>query len=170
MLLPRMNSNIFIRRINSRFISIFLLLAVIALMLLSCDPGRIFDDMKKIPGNEWRAAEPVTFSMTIDDTLELTNVFIQVRNTTQYPFSNLFLFITTLGPGGQPGRDTLECTLAAPDGKWTGSGRGLKENRFLLKQGMRWPRKGVYSFEIQQAMRTDPLPGIADVGLRVEKN
>jgi gliding motility-associated lipoprotein GldH len=35
---------------------------------------------------------------------------------------------------------------------------------------LRFPARGNYVFNIQQAMRTEDLKGIADVGLRLEKH
>jgi gliding motility-associated lipoprotein GldH len=60
--------------------------------------------------------------------------------------------------------------LAAPDGKWLGKGiSGLRDNQVLLRVGLRFPRKGAYLFDFEQAMREENLEGISDIGLRIEK-
>jgi len=137
--------------------------------IISCDSSRVFDDVSRINNSEWKRQEPVSFDFSIKDTYALYNVYVQVRNTTDYAFSNLYLFLTTKDAAGVISRDTIECILAAPDGKWLGKGLGkLKENRILIKKDMRW-LAGSYHIQIEQAMRKDILTGISDIGLRIEK-
>ncbi len=126
--------------------------------------------MKRIKDSEWNRQDAQSFNFTITDTVALYNVYVQVRNTTDYPFSNLYLFLMTKDAQGMTSRDTLECILAAPDGKWLGDGMGkLRENRILIKKDMRWPAPGFYEIKIEQAMRKEILVGISDIGLRIEK-
>jgi gliding motility-associated lipoprotein GldH len=81
----------------------------------------------------------------------------------------LYLFVNTVFPGGQIQRDTLECILAAPNGRWLGDGLGdIWDNRILLKDQVKFPQAGEYRFELYQAMRINPLPGIMDAGIRIE--
>jgi gliding motility-associated lipoprotein GldH len=93
-----------------------------------------------------------------------------VRNTSLYPMSNLYLFITTIAPSGHSIRDTVEVILADEKGKWLGSGLGdIWDLQQLYKENVRFAQQGRYIFEYEQAMRTEKLPFILDVGLRVEK-
>ena len=119
---------------------------------------------------EWDKDAPLTFLVDIKDTSQAYNVFVNVRNAGGYRFSNLYLFVNTIFPGGQIQRDTLECTLASPEGRWLGDGLGdIWDNRALFRERMRFPQSGRYTFEIEQAMRQNPLPQIMDVGLRIER-
>ena len=54
---------------------------------------------------------------------------------------------------------------------WEGTGMDdIWEVRKLINgQPRRFIKKGQYNFSISQAMRDNPLPGIMNVGLRVEK-
>jgi gliding motility-associated lipoprotein GldH len=64
----------------------------------------------------------------------------------------------------------VELTLADARGKWLGSGYGnTRDNRILFKKNFRFPEAGTWHFELEQAMRMNPLPQIMDVGLRIEK-
>ena len=139
-------------------------------MFTSCDRNRVFDENVKIDDNKWSSEKPVVLQMHITDTVNPHNVYINVRNASHYPFSNIFLFMNTTFPDGKLDRDTLEIRLAGPDGKWLGEGLGdIWDNRILFKRNVAFPQKGEYRFELTQAMRLDPLPGIMDVGMRVEK-
>ncbi len=51
-------------------------------------------------------------------------------------------------------------------------GKGLGDiyaNRYLFRENFRFPQKGTYRFELIQAMRVNPLLGIMDAGIRIEK-
>ena len=143
----------------------------VLLLLSGCDPSRLFEENKKLENNEWDQNTPLIFQVPVLDTSIHYNVFVNVRNAGFYRFSNLYLFINTRFPGGQMQRDTLECILAASDGRWLGDGLGdIWDNRILFKEDVIFPQKGEYQFELIQAMRINPLPGIMDAGIRIEKS
>jgi gliding motility-associated lipoprotein GldH len=140
-------------------------------ILASCDRNGVYEENIKTPNSTWGENDIARFSVPITDTLSNLNIYINVRNTTDYPNCNLFLFITTTSPSGATQLDTVECFLADEQGKWLGRGFGyLLDNRIPYKRNIRFPLKGDYKFEIKQAMRTDDLKGISSVGIRIEKS
>ncbi len=148
---------------------IFLGLSLL-LVFSSCDSKRIFEKNIEIPDNVWDASEKVKFEVSITDTTSGNNVLINIRHAGFYPYSNLFLFINTTFPNGKITRDTVECMLADDKGKWFGKGLGdLWDARILFKRNVRFSQSGTYIFEYEQAMRVEQLPGVMDVGLRIEK-
>lgn len=148
------------------FISLLIILAMTA-----CDPGRIYDQSLAINDASWDRDSVLHYEVAIDDSLQLSNFFISIRNNTDYPYSNIYLFLTTEFPNGHATTDTIECILADKKGQWLGTGSGrLKDNLIMLQQSLRFPLSGTYNFYIEQGMREENLPGIEDVGLRVEKH
>ena len=87
-----------------------------------------------------------------------------------YPFQNLWLFIDDEQPFGPLLRDTIECMLANDYGKWLGKGVSIYETSFLIKKAYYFPIEGEYTFSLRQGMRAKSIPGIEEVGLRVEKH
>jgi len=153
---------------NIKYIVGFL---VLPLFLLSCDPNRLYEENRAVDNCIWKSSERLSFEVAIPDTVLRYNVYLNVRNAMEYPYSNLYLFLQTVFPDGRIARDTIECTLADYDGRWLGSGVGsVKFNRFLLQNGVTFRQKGIYRFELEQAMRVNELKGIQDIGLRIEKN
>ena len=150
----------------------FLLISfLIILFLSSCDLNRVFDENYSFENANWDRNKIVSFKIEISDTISQNQFFINIRNTTDYKYSNLYLFITTQLPDGNISKDTIECILADINGKWLGNGLSkLKENNILLKNDLVFPEKGSYIFEFEQAMRVEILRGIADIGIRIEKN
>lgn len=147
------------------------------LLFASCNKNVVFSSYESIdPDKGWERARKITFKAEINDTVQLHNVFVNVRNAEGYPYRNLFLFLTTTYPNGNSITDTLECILADEKGKWLGEGAGdLWDNSILFKQNTRFPMAGTYTFSFEQAMRygdkpaIDPLPLILDVGITIEK-
>lgn len=153
------------------------LIAVLALMLLclSCDKEQVFHERKDLP-EIWHKDSAVVFKVNDLDSLQNYNLFITLRNDSNYAFSNLFLITNMQFPNGRTITDTLEYKMARPDGSWLGEGFGdLKENKLWYKEGVRFNESGTYTFSIKQAMRRNgdvnaitALEGIRDLGLRIE--
>ncbi len=151
--------------------SSFLLILLVVFFAASCDSGMVFDENKDIPQRKWNKDKAAVFKVEIQDTVNIHNVYVNVRNSGSYEYNNLFLFITTTAPGGAMIRDTFECALADDKGKWYGSGIGdIWSARVPYKMNIKFPRIGTYTFEIEQAMRVTTLEEIMDIGIRVEKH
>ncbi len=148
---------------------LFGILTCMVTILCSCNKGVIFQKYITIPDNTWDMNSPVTYTVPIQDTVNPYNVFVNIRNSDGYDFSNLYLFIDITAPNNATERDTINCVLADNAGKWLGQGLGdIWDNKILFKYNTRF-RKGDYKFKLTQAMRVDKLPEIMDVGLRIER-
>jgi len=142
----------------------------------SCDSNRVFDEYKTIP-NSWHKDSVVEFNITPPDTIKQYNLFLNVRNTSDYKYSNLFLIVEMNFPNGKVLKDTLEYIMAKPNGEFLGTGfSDLKENKLFYKEGVVFEESGDYKVNIQHAMREngsikgiEDLEGITDVGFRIEK-
>ena len=146
------------------------LIVILFLVFTSCDSKRVFEENKPIENRTWKALNKLQFSFSIEDITIPYNIYLNIRNGMEYPYSNLYLFLKTTYPDGKVSRDTLECILADYDGRWLGSGvSSVKFNKFLFQKGVYFREKGAYNFEFEQAMRVNELKGITDVGLRIER-
>ena len=133
-------------------------------MMASC-ANDSFEERTVIPEAEWPQQDRVSFDVDINDTL--SSYAFGLEN---YRYSNLFVFLHTRMPNGNLTHDTIECTLATPEGRWLGKSSGsMRDLRIPLNVALRFPLKGTYHFEIEQAMREPVLKGIADMGLFIEK-
>ncbi|REK05755.1 MAG: gliding motility lipoprotein GldH [Bacteroidetes bacterium] len=151
-------------------IRILAILFLSSFILVSCDSRVIFEDNIRIPENRWYQDNIIRLQAEIPDTVTPLNLYINVRNASGYQFSNLFLFMNTITPDSMIARDTVEIQLADESGRWMGDGMGdIWDNRILFKKNFRFPVAGTYTFELQQAMRVNPLPQIMDAGIRIER-
>ena len=144
-------------------------LLFIALFLSACDNDS-FDKRTVIPEAEWDQNDRVAFDVDINDTISPYEFGIGLRHLENYRYSNLFIFLHTTMPNGNRTHDTIECTLATPEGKWIGKSSGsMRDLTVPLNENLLFPLSGTYHFEIEQAMREPVLKGISDIGLYIEK-
>lgn len=148
--------------------SVFLIATVF--VAAACNNSVFHNESVHLKNSEWKAADTLFYTFNSKDTLAAYDFYFEVRNTTDYDMQNLYLFITAFYPGNTFSRDTAECILAAPDGKWYGKGMGKhKDNRFLFRKGVHFRKPGNYVIAVNQAMRKDTLKGISDVGILIKK-
>ncbi|MDD2412125.1 MAG: gliding motility lipoprotein GldH [Bacteroidales bacterium] len=147
----------------------FSILVLVLFSLVSCDKSVYYEHNETIVKDEWSSDHLLKHEIMINDTMDVFNMFIHVRNHVDYAYCNLFLFVNTTFPNGQIAKDTLECLLAEKSGKWYGKGRGkYRDSKILFKPQLRFPLEGVYQIDIRQAMREEPLKGISNIGISLE--
>ncbi|MFZ4672018.1 MAG: gliding motility lipoprotein GldH [Flavobacterium sp.] len=157
-------------KIINSIIFIFLLFLV-----TSCDKKRVFDDYKSV-GKNWNKDSIVTFDLPKLDPKKAYNLYVNVRDNDEYPFNNLFLIVSLEQPNRKVQVDTLEYQMTNPDGTLLGEGfSDIKENKLFYKDKVSFTQKGLYKIHIKHAVRqtgkiegVDTLPGITDVGFRIE--
>ena len=139
-------------------------------MFISCDNHIVFDDYKTFEHQTWNADSSIVFSYSASDTISKNQIVIKVRHTTDYEFQNLFLFVKA------EKIDTLELLLANKEGKWLGKGVGdVREVELVYVKDKVFPKKGEFTFEIEQAVRYGELEkiqhlnNIQAIGLSIQK-
>jgi gliding motility-associated lipoprotein GldH len=149
----------------------FFYAAVLSLMLAGCnDPKAVLDENTAVNNHNWTYAGKFSYAVKIDDEKIPYNLYMNLRVTGDYKYSNLFVLITQTRPDKKTKITRYELTLASKDGEWLGNGSGnLYSYQVLFRTNYKFPEKGVYHFTIEQNMRDNPLREVSDVGLRVEK-
>ncbi|SRX52794.1 gliding motility lipoprotein GldH [Aequorivita sp. CIP111184] len=156
----------------NKLVAFFLL----SVMFVSCESNTVFSETQSME-DYWGAGEVVEFKLPQMDSLKNYNLFLNIRNTNDYKFNNIFLIVSMNFPHGKTVTDTLEYRMANPDGSWMGQGIGdIKENKLWYKEHVQFFEEGNYTVDIAQAMRNNgavegvtKLEGITDVGFSVEE-
>ena len=149
-----------------------------AFVASSCRQNKSFDRYMSI-SNGWDKQEIVSYEFVAPDSLNPYNLFVNLRTTTDYKFSNIFLVVELNYPYGKVTKDTLEFLMAKPSGELLGTGfSSVKEHKLWFKGydgSFVFSEKGRYKIQIQQAMRLRGRPkgittldGVIDVGFSVE--
>lgn len=141
-------------------------------LTFGCDNNRVFEQNISFQNETWHKDSTLVFEVEILDSLAVYNVYFnnRINGKFEYRFSNMYVFIDTELPYNNHLRDTLECILANPSGKWLGKGFGsIWSNQIPYKMNIRFPYAGKYKFIIEQAMRDTLLEHVVDAGIRIEK-
>ena len=155
--------------------SVLLFILGFSLIAISCDRKRVFDEYKPVP-NGWNKDSIISFKINPPDSTNAYNLFVNLRNTNAYKYSNIFLIVEMVFPHGKTVKDTLEYRMADPSGKFLGTGlMDVKENKLWYKENVVFKEAGEYTVNIQHAMRENgkangivSLEGITDIGFRIE--
>jgi len=153
----------------------FLTLVFLFVGLVSCDDTRVFDEYKTV-SDSWEKEEKISFVLPELDSLQQYDLFINIRNTNDYKYNNLYLISEMQFPNGRTIVDTLQYEMAEPNGAWLGTGfTDMKESKLWYKENKRFVEKGEYKIVLQHAMRKNgetlginSLEGITDIGFRIE--
>jgi len=139
--------------------------------MFSCDSNRVYEQYETIPDFEWSQEHVLRFEVEITDTIQAYNMYVNVRNSNEYAYSNLWMFVKTTTPGKEISEQKIQFQLADESGDWYGSGFGdIFDLQRPLKEHVIFPKSGIYVFEIVQGMREAKLKGIVNIGIRVEKD
>ena len=138
-------------------------------VLTSCsnDSEQVF--LNNLNG-KWDKKTEQKFDFKITDAQNPKNIIFVVRNNNDYPYSNIRMIVNFWDmQTKKKSTDTLNYIMAEPNGAWIGKGFGdTKEIQFQYKLNYQFPANGDYSIGIIQAMRNDNLPGIEDIGVKIE--
>lgn len=145
------------------------MLFLVLTLLTSCFGGSEEVYMTSVDGS-WNKKDTKKIEFEIKDFQTPKNIIFVVRNNNEYPYNNLFLISTIKGDKNKVLKiDTVNYILAKPNGEWLGSGFGAtKEILFQYKVGYQFPANGKYHIEIKHGMRMNTLPGIEDLGIKLE--
>ena len=151
-------------------IAIPVFLCAVAVWTAACDKNVYYTVQQDVDETGWDMNDRLEFDVDVDDTLQLFDFYVDVRNSVHFPKANVFFFINTTFPDGSVAYDTLECPLADVEGHWYGRRTGrYVDSRFVFRRHVIFPRTGNYHFEVAHGMRDTSVVGLKSVGLRIEK-
>jgi gliding motility-associated lipoprotein GldH len=108
-------------------------LIIILFILSSCGPNAVYEGSYDFNDHSWGSGESPSFSYVCTNTTDKYNFIVTLRTTTDYEYSNLWVFMYTKNPSGELRKDTLNFPLAELNGKWLGKNTGsLIEHEILI--------------------------------------
>lgn len=145
------------------------------LTFAACENKDFFNEYKTLKEG-WKNSEPVVFSFESLDTVSKHHAYLNLRTTSSYPYSNLFVIVKMIPPEGNATVDTLQYQMANADGSMLGSGfTDVKEHKLAWRKNLQFKKQGVYKVEVEHAIRKvnevkgdAVLEGITEVGLQLQ--
>lgn len=140
--------------------------------LYGCDSRRVFEENRELAHRFWRYEDVPVFEFQIENSLTDYNLYFNVRNSLDYPWTRINVSYNLQDSAGQSlaqklvFHDLFDAT-GRPYGQ---SGIGdLYDHQFPLLEKFRFPRPGSYSLRLTQFSREDTLKGVIAVGVRIER-
>ena len=114
---------------------------------------------------------------------------LTLRTTTDYKYSNLWVFLNTKNPKGETTREPVEIAVTNPDGSWVGNKTGTivetevvfirsKDGQFEVFDRPGYPPRmlkcslaeaGKYNFMVEQGITQMTIDEVLDLTLLVEE-
>jgi len=158
------------KKTRRRSKGIFPLLGLFSLLLFSsCGEKPFFDETYDFKSRTWDITDTAYFEFEITDTVKPYDLFLTLRTSTDFTYSNLWVHILSTAPDFSISKAAQVIHLAAPDGAWLGRVSGTTVESRLKYATTSFPLKGKYKIGIVQAIQEDQVNEVLDIGLRIEQ-
>lgn len=145
---------------------------LLVLFLWSCDSNRLHEKNYDFNDQAWLSSDKPSFDFDVTDTVKAYNLYCNIRNSVDYPYSRIFInYSLQDSTGTSLSKNMISAFLfEEKTGKPLGtSGLGdVYDQQVLILKNLRFKKTGKHSLKYEQFMRTDTLKGILAVGFRLE--
>lgn len=143
-----------------------LLLLSLFFCTVSCSKYTGYNKNVSIPDRKWDYNNVLSFGIDNIDTSSYYDIYIFIRHSHEYEFSNLYLKVHEFQDGITDTVNRIEIKLAEKDGKWLGKSAGnLYSLSYLYKENIKSEDTSAYHINVEQNMRQNPLKHISDIGI-----
>ena len=139
-------------------------------LFYACGNTSIYQAFTSLEHSQWPASSVLDFSFQVEDETRPYDIYLLVKNTQDYPYQNLYVTYYLEGAAHHLLREELknyplfDIKTGRPRGKgWIKS----KRHEFLLINGYYFSQPGLYTLKLEHFMRTDYLPGLQTIGVKV---
>ena len=105
-------------------LSTSLLLGMLVLFLASCGKQPFYEKAYSFSGREWKQDVKPKYEVVFTTIDPLYDFTVSLRTSTDYKYSNLWIFMKTETPDGTIAREPFEIQITNPDGSWIGEKSG----------------------------------------------
>ena len=147
-----------------------LTVSVLALLLAGCKGDFLYEKTLDIPNGAWAYEDTLKFDFDVSDTTQLYALLLEVTHAGDYSFQNLYVQFHTTFPSGKTETKLVSLELAAQTGIWNGKCRANEcKVEIPLQAKTFFKETGQYTLTIEQYMRQNPLPGLKQIALKINK-
>ena len=135
----------------------------------ACSNPTVYKKTLKVDEKGWDFRDTLNYKFDIQSPNQNYNLLINLKYLNTYAYSNLYFFVDVVDPQKQKYRDTIECIMATPSGRWMGKASGdYIEHKFIYRYKVNFPKKGEYQIKLQHGMRDTLLKKISEVGIELQ--
>lgn len=139
------------------------------LIIVGCGESPMFTKAVSFKNQTWDIDQKPQFDVEINDTTKAYGFRLILRTTTDYSYSNLWIFLKTIAPDGSVAREPYQIPIAYEDGSWIGERSGSIIESELSFAPRKLPLKGKYTFIVEQAITKDEVDEVLDLVFEVDE-
>ncbi|ADR23318.1 gliding motility lipoprotein GldH [Marivirga tractuosa] len=142
-----------------------------AFLIFACTEERYYENNHDFKDRIWNMEESAVFNFEIDSIEIPYQIKLNVRNTMEYPYRNLYINYqlrdsTNLMEDKLVNLKLFEAKTGKPYGDHQSD---LYSHQLILQDSVFFHQKGKYKIELKQYMREMELEGIVSTGIRIEQ-
>ena len=150
--------------------SLFTIFVTVALALASCNRNTVYHHYEQVSANGWERNDTLYFHVTAAKSDAVLNEEMELRINNWYPFMGLCVVVEqTTFPSNVRRVDTLNCSLVGKNGITKGKGISYIQNSFHLTD-ISVSEGDSLDIAIHHNMKQEILPGVVDLGIKLNKN
>ena len=146
-----------------------MLMITVALALAGCNRKTIYSHYEHTPIGGWEKVDHLSFTLSpVPESGDFSEE-VGLRINGAYPFRGLTLIIEQqTWPSGYMRSDTLSCNLIDEDGTILGEGISFYQYNFHVNT-LRLHEGDSLHITVRHNMKRVIMPGVADVGIRLDR-
>lgn len=136
-----------------------------------CTTDTIYSHYRHIADEEWGRSDTLIYIVPGIQHGGTYDLAVGLRTTSGYPYSDLtFVVEQEMIPSGRHSTDTFKVSLTTQDTRvqQNGTGVALRQYHFPFKQ-LTLTEGDTLKLTLKHDMQRDPLPGVADVGITLQR-
>ncbi len=137
-------------------------------LMFGCTEAPFYEKVYSFDKQEWKQDQKMKFVVDIQDLDKTYDFTLSLRTTTDYKYSNLWMFMKTIAPDGSTGREPIQLLITNPDGSWVGTKSGSVVETPLYFKQRKMPLKGKYTFILEQGITDSKVTDVLDLIFRVD--
>lgn len=151
-------------------IRIFAVSFLLVILLTNCDnKNYFFKSEKAFDKATWSQIDTLDFKVTIEDTMALYNLGLDIEHDKAYLTQNIYLKIHTKFPDGNRYSQQVNIDFADKAGKWYGDCSGnICSVEVDIQKGAFFNQIGDYVFTVEQFTRNENLADIHSLQFHIE--
>ncbi|MDG1333977.1 MAG: gliding motility lipoprotein GldH [Crocinitomicaceae bacterium] len=147
-----------------------ILLVLLSVVLFSCGEQSFYEKVVAFDDREWKLDVKPEYTFEVKDVSKEYDFTLSLRTSTDYQYSNLWIFMKTITPDGTIAREPFEIVITNDDGSWVGEKSGSVVTTPLYFRSRKLPKAGKYSFIIEQGITQSKVDEVLDLSFMVEES
>ncbi len=147
-----------------------IILVLLSVVLFSCGEQPFYEKVVAFDDREWKLDVKPKYVFEVEDVSKEYDFTLSLRTSTDYQYSNLWIFMKTITPDGTIAREPFEIIITKDDGSWVGEKSGSVVTTPLYFRSRKLPKAGKYTFIIEQGITQSVVDEVHDLTFMVEES